>query len=74
MVRGMRDVIDRAIERFLVCFRWLGETAQFSDKLKRRRPDLIIRRRRGKVVKCFDGSAHKKLLTADYADENGFLS
>ena len=58
MMRGMRDFIDRAIERFLVCFRRLGETAQFSDELQRRRPDLIIGRGWTEVMQGFDGSAH----------------
>ena len=46
MMRGMRDFIDRAIECFLICFRRLRETAQFSDELQRRRLDLVIRRGR----------------------------
>ena len=45
VMRGMRDFIDRAIECFLICFRRLRETAQFSDELQRRRLDLITGRR-----------------------------
>jgi hypothetical protein len=44
MMRSVRDFIDRAIESVLVCFRWLGESAQLSNELQRRRPNLIIRR------------------------------
>ena len=73
MMRGMRDFIDRAIECFLVCFRRLRETAQFSDELQRRRLDFIIGRGRTEVVKCFDSSAHEELLTADDADQHGFF-
>ena len=46
MMRNVRDFIDRAIESVLVRFRRLGETAQLPDELQRRRPNLIIRRRR----------------------------
>jgi len=45
MMRGVRDFIDRVIERFLVCLRWFRESAQLTDKLQRRRPNLVIRRR-----------------------------
>jgi hypothetical protein len=45
MMRGVRDFIDRAIERFFVCSRRLGETAQFTDELQRRRANFVIRRR-----------------------------
>ena len=62
---GMRDFVDRAIEGVLIRFRRLGETAQLADKLKRRSANLIVRRRRTEVVKCFDGSAHEESLTAD---------
>lgn len=72
MMRGMRDFIDRAIECFLVRFRRLRETAQFSDELQRRRLDLIIRRRRTEIMQGFDGSTHEELLTADDADQHGF--
>ena len=65
MMRGMRYFIDCVIECFLVCFRRLRETAQFSDELQRRRLNLIIGRRWIEVVKCFDRSAHGELLTAD---------
>ena len=73
-MRGVRDFIDRVVERFLVRFRGLRETAQLSNRLQRRRPDLVVRRRRTEVMECFNGSAHKKLLTTDYADENGFMA
>ena len=65
MMRGMRNVIDRAIECVLVCFRRFGESAQLADELQRRRPNLVIRRRRTEVMKCFDGSTHEESLTAD---------
>lgn len=73
-MRGMRDFIDCVIERLFVCLRRFGESAQLPNELQRRRPDLVIRRRRTEVMKCFDGSAHKELLTTDYTDQHGFLS
>jgi hypothetical protein len=62
---GMRDFIHCAIECVLVCFRWLGKSRKFANKLQRRRPNLVVRRRRTKIVKCFNGSAHKELLIAE---------
>ena len=35
MMRGMRDFIDRAIERFLIHFRRLGESGKLPNKLQR---------------------------------------
>ena len=64
-MRDMRDFIDRVIECVLVRSRRFGEPAQLANELKRRRANLIVRRRRTKVVKCFDGSAHEESLTAD---------
>src|SRR5438552_2846997 len=65
MMRDVRNIIDRSIECVLVCFRRLGKSTQLSDELQRRRSNLVVRRRRAEVVKCFNGSAHKKLLAAD---------
>ena len=65
MMSGMRNVIDRAIERVLVGFRRFGESAQLPNELQRRRANLVVRRRRRKIMQCFDGSAHEELLTTD---------
>jgi hypothetical protein len=40
--------------------------------LKRRCADLVIRRRRCKVMQGLNVSTHEESLTADCADENGF--
>jgi hypothetical protein len=58
MPRGMSDIIDSAIESFLICLGGLGETAQLPDELKRRSANFIPCGRWTEVVKCFDGSAH----------------
>jgi hypothetical protein len=73
MMRGMRNLIDRSIECVLVCFRRFGETAQFSNELKRRRANFVVRRGRCKIMQGLDVSAHAKSCTADYADQDGFI-
>jgi hypothetical protein len=65
MMRGVRDFIDCAIERFFVCSRRLGETAQFTDELQRRRANFVIRRRWTEIMQGFNVSAHAESLTAD---------
>jgi hypothetical protein len=51
----------------------LGETAQFSNELQRRRANLVVRRGRRKIMQGLDVSAHAKSCTADYADQDGFI-
>jgi hypothetical protein len=58
MLCGVSDIIDGPIESCLVCLGRFRETAQLADELKRRRANLIVRRRWTEVMKCFDGSAH----------------
>jgi hypothetical protein len=58
MVCGVCDIIHGTIESFLVCFGRFCETAQLANELKRRRANLVDRRRWTEVMKCFDGSAH----------------
>ena len=53
-VRRLGHLFNRAIERFLVGFRRLGEPAELPDKLQRRRMDLFISRGRFEVVQRFD--------------------
>jgi hypothetical protein len=65
MMGDVRDLVDRSIERILVCFRRFSEAAQLSNKLKRRRADLVVRRRRGKIMQGLNVSAHEESLTAD---------
>jgi hypothetical protein len=60
MFGGVSDVVDRAIERFLVRLGRFTETAQLSNKLKRRRSDLVLRGRRKEVMQGFDVSTHRK--------------
>jgi hypothetical protein len=40
--------------------------------LKRRRANLIIRRRRTEIMQGLNVSTHEESLTADSTDENGF--
>src|SRR5437868_13769908 len=58
MLGGMGYVMNRAVERFLVRFRRIRETAQLANELERRRADLIVSGRREKVMKGFYVSAH----------------
>ena len=53
-----RDLIDRSLESDFVDFGWSGETAQLPDKLKGRRSDFLIGRRRREIMQCFDVSTH----------------
>jgi len=55
----MRYIIYGAIECFFVRARWLCKSGKLSNKLQRRRANLVIRRWWTEVVKCFDGSAHE---------------
>jgi len=58
MLCGVSDIIDGAIESYFVCLGRFYETAQLADELKRRSANLVVRRRRTEIMKCFDGSAH----------------
>src|SRR6202521_1431902 len=59
LLRGCRHLVDRARKRLFVRLGRLGEAAQFSNELKRRRPNLLLGGWRCKVVQCFDVSTHK---------------
>jgi len=72
MVRDVRDFIYGSIEGVLIRAGRFRESGQFANELKRRCANLVVCRRRTEVMKCFDSSAHKEPLTADYADGNGF--
>ena len=50
MLGGVSDVVDGAIECLFIRLGRFGETAQFSNKLKRGRADLIPRGRRQEVM------------------------
>jgi transcriptional regulator NrdR family protein len=65
MMSGMRNLINRSIECVFVCLRRFSETAQLADELKRRRPNLVVRRGRSKIIQGLNVSAHKESLTAD---------
>jgi hypothetical protein len=73
MLRGMSNVIDRAIESCLVCLGRLGEATQLPDELKRRSANFIGRRRRTEVVKCFDGAAHIRTINNSRLRINYFV-
>jgi hypothetical protein len=62
MFGGVSDVMNRAIERFLVRLRRLGETAQLADKLKRRCADLVFSGWREEIMKGLDVSTHGELI------------
>jgi hypothetical protein len=63
MMRDVGHFIDCAIECVFVCFRRLGKSGKLPNELKRRRSNLIIRRRRAKVMKGLDSSAHVRPST-----------
>ena len=52
------NVIDGAVERRLVRFRWTIESAQLAHELQRRRTDFLVSRRWIKVEQRPDVSAH----------------
>jgi hypothetical protein len=58
MLDEMCDFVDRAIERLFISVRWLAEATKLSNKLQRRRSDLLIGRWRAEVMQGFDVSAH----------------
>ena len=60
MMCDMRDLIYRAIEWVFICARRLGEPAQLSNELKRRRAILFTRRRRIEIMQSLDVSAHDR--------------
>jgi hypothetical protein len=55
---GMRDFINRSIECVFVGLGRLGESAQFSNELKGRRANFVVRRGRCKIMQGLDVSAH----------------
>ena len=73
MVRGVRDLVDRSGERGFVSVRWLGKAAKLSNELEGRGANLVIRRRRLKIMQSLNVSAHKKLLPADCVDAQRFV-
>src|SRR3954462_15543609 len=58
MLGNVGDLVHGLIECFFVSLRGLGEAADLSNKLKRRRTDFVIRRRRQKIMQSFNVSAH----------------
>ena len=55
---GVRDLVDRAVERLLVGLRRLREAADLADVLQRGGADLVLGRRRLEVVERADVAAH----------------
>jgi hypothetical protein len=73
MLCSVCDFIYGSIENDFVRVRRFRESAKFPDKLQRRCANFVIRRSRLKIMQGFDVSAHEECLTADRADENGFV-
>ena len=73
MARDVRDFIYGLIEGVLIRVGRFRESGQLPNELKRRRANLIIRRRRRKIMQGLNVSAHEESLTADYADEKRIL-
>jgi hypothetical protein len=63
-----RYVVDRLVERWLVCLGWGVEATQLADELQRGSANLLVGRRRIKVEEYFDVSAH---MTFYCASDNG---
>src|SRR5215210_7403838 len=59
--RGVRDLVDRTVEDFLVRVRRLREAADLADVLQRRRPD-VVGRGRLEVEERLDVSAHEPIV------------
>jgi hypothetical protein len=74
MMGNVRDFIYSAIEGVLIRVRRFRESGQLPNELKRRCANLVIRRRRFKIMQGLNVSTHEESLTADHADENGFSS
>ena len=72
MMGDMRDFIYGTIEGVLIRARRFRESGQLANELKRRCANLVVCRRRCKIMQGFNVSAHEEPLTVDYADENGF--
>ena len=68
----VRDFVYGAIEGVLIRVRRFRKSGQLPNELKRRRANLVIGRRRCKIMQGLNVSAHEESLTADCADENGF--
>jgi hypothetical protein len=60
--RSRSYLLDRSLERGLVCFRWFVKTADFSHKLERGILNLFGSDRWIKVEKCSDVPAHSRDL------------
>jgi len=73
MMGDVGDFVHGAIECVLIRVRRFRESGQLPNELKRRRANLIIRRRRRKIMQGLNVSAHEESLTADYADEKRIL-
>ena len=65
MLRGVRDFVYRAIKGVLIRVRRFRESGQLPNELKRRCANLVIRRRRCKIMQDLNVSAHEESLTAD---------
>jgi hypothetical protein len=42
VLRGVRDLVDGAVERLLVALRWLSVAADLADELERCGADLLV--------------------------------
>src|SRR4030095_12239206 len=60
-VRDGRDVIDRLVERWLVCLCPPGRPAHVSGALQRARADLVVGGGRLEVREDFDISTHARI-------------
>src|SRR5438270_10372496 len=60
----VRNFIHRAIKDVLIRVRRFRESGQLPNELKRRRANLVVRRRRRKIMQGLNVSAHEESLTA----------
>ena len=61
----VRDFVYGAIEGVLIRVRRFRKSGQLPNELKRRRANLVIGRRRCKIMQGLNVSAHEESLTAD---------
>jgi len=62
---NVRDFVHSAIECLLIRVRRFRESAQLPNELKGRCANLVVRRRRCKIMQGLNVSAHEESVTAD---------
>src|SRR6266480_7377879 len=72
MMSNVRDLVYRAIECFFVCVRRFCESGQLPNELQRRCANLVIRRRRCKIMQGLNVSTHAPTIDNQLSTINLF--